>query len=159
MSQQNPIRVFVTHCWQDSDDYSRVFEYLESARNFFYRNTGTPDKPPTSGATEIVRDALRLQIDSAEVVIALASLHATQPDLTIFQMNYAQSRKKPVILMRPFGSSAELPRLLTERANETTEWEQRSLSDAVRRLARQENTARYETIEFNPEDFRDFKRD
>jgi nucleoside 2-deoxyribosyltransferase len=159
MSQQNPFRVFVTHCWQDSDDYSRVFEYLESARNFFYRNTSTPDQPPPSGATEVVRDDLRKQIDGAEIVIALASLHATQPDLTIFQMNYAQSQKKPVLLMRPFGSRMEMSRLLTERANDTAEWEQRSLSDAVRRLARHENTARYETIEFNVEEFKNFKRD
>ena len=33
MSQNNPIRVFVTHSWEVSDDYLRVFEYLESARN------------------------------------------------------------------------------------------------------------------------------
>jgi len=31
--------------------------------------------------------------------------------------------------------------------------------DAIRRLARHENTARYDTIEFNPEDFKDFKLD
>ena len=42
MSQANPIRLFVTHIWEDSDDYLRVFEYLESARNFFYRNTARP---------------------------------------------------------------------------------------------------------------------
>ena len=45
MSQANPIRLFVTHAWELSDDYLRVFEYLESARNFFYRNYSTPDKP------------------------------------------------------------------------------------------------------------------
>jgi nucleoside 2-deoxyribosyltransferase len=159
MSQQAPIRVFVTHAWQDSDDYSRLFEYLESARNFFYRNTGTPDKPPASGTTEVVRDDLRRQIDAAEIVIALASLHAVQPDLTIFQLNYAKSQRKPVLLLRPFGSKQELSKLLTERADETSEWEERGLVDAVRRLARHENTVRFDTIEFNPEDFRDFKLD
>jgi len=38
MSQRDPIRVFVTHSFEESDDYTRVFEYLESARNFYYRN-------------------------------------------------------------------------------------------------------------------------
>ncbi len=159
MSQQNPIRVFVTHCWQESDDYSRLFEYLESARNFYYRNTSTPDKPPPSGGTEVVRDVLRKQIDGAEIVIALAGMYTEQPDLTIFQMNYAQSQNKPVLLLRPFGSRQELPKLLTERADEKIEWEERGMVDAIRRLARQENTARYDTIEFNPDDFRDFKVD
>jgi len=30
MSQANPVRLFVTHAWEASDDYLRVFEYLES---------------------------------------------------------------------------------------------------------------------------------
>jgi hypothetical protein len=159
MSQQAPIRVFVTHCWQDSDDYSRLFEYLESARNFYYRNTSTPDKPPASGDTEAVREDLRQQINAAEIVVALASMYPGQPDLTIFQLNYAKSQKKPVLLLRPFGSRQELPRLLTDRSDESSEWEERGLVDAIRRLARHENTARYDTIEFNPDEFRDFKLD
>lgn len=159
MSQQDPIRVFVTHCWQDSDDYLRVFEYLESARNFFYRNTSTPDKTPGGADSESVRDDLRKQINGAEVVVALASLYAEHPDLTIFQMNYAQSQKKPVLLMRYFGARKEVPKLLTERADDTCDWEERGMVDAIRRLARHENTARYDTIEFNPDDFKDFKLD
>jgi hypothetical protein len=159
MSQQNPIRVFVTHCWQDSDDYGRVFEYLESARNFFYRNTSTPDKPPRAGDTESVREDLRKQINGAEIVIALASLYPLQPDLTIFEMNYGQSQKKPVLLLPPFGSREEPSKLLRDRADDVGHWDERALVDAIRRLARQENTARYDTIEFNPEEFRDFKLD
>ncbi|MGC4027808.1 MAG: hypothetical protein QM696_02885 [Steroidobacteraceae bacterium] len=158
MSQNNPIRIFATHCWQDSDDYLRLFEYLESARNFYYRNTSTPDKPPSSD-TDAVREDLRRQINAAEVVVALPSLYGTQPDLTIFQMNYAQSAKKPVLLLQHFGARRELPKLLTDRANEVTEWEERGIVDAIRRLARHENTARYDTVEFNPEDFKDFKLD
>jgi hypothetical protein len=29
MSQANPLRIFVTHLWETTDDYLRVFEYLE----------------------------------------------------------------------------------------------------------------------------------
>ncbi|HXC61011.1 MAG TPA: TIR domain-containing protein [Steroidobacteraceae bacterium] len=159
MSQKNPIRVFVTHNWHDQDDYLRVFEYLESARNFFYRNTGTPDKAPQAADTESVREELRKQINAAEVVIALASLYLEQPDLTIFQMNYAKSQKKPVVLMRQFGLKSEPSKLLLERADEVPDWEERGLVDAIRRLARGENTARFDTVEFNPDEFKDFKLD
>ena len=159
MSQQNPIRVFVTHHWQDADDYSRVFEYLESARNFFYRNTSTPDKPPAAGNTETIREDLRKQINAAEIVIALASIYTANPDQTIFQMNYGQSQKKPVLLLPPFGSRQDLPKLLRDRADECGQWDERALVDGIRRLARQEATARYDTIEFNPDEFRDFKLD
>jgi hypothetical protein len=157
MSQQNPIRVFVTHNWHDSDDYQRLFEYLESSRNFFYRNTSTPDKPPTAVDTEGVREDLRRQINQAEVVVALPGLYDEHPDLTIFQMNYAQSQKKPVVLMQNFGTSRELPKLLTDRCDDTVAWEERGIVDAIRRLARGENTARFETVEFDPDEFKDFK--
>jgi hypothetical protein len=48
MSQQDPIRLFIAHVWEESDDYTRIFEYLESARNFYYRNTSTPDHRPAA---------------------------------------------------------------------------------------------------------------
>jgi hypothetical protein len=159
MSQQNPIRVFVTHNWHDSEDYSRVFEYLESSKNFFYRNTSTPDVPPAAADTESVRANLRKQIDMSEVVVALASLYASSPDLMIFQMNYAQSQKKPVLLMGYFGTRQDIPKLLTDRANETGEWNERQMVDAIRLLSRGENTQRFDSIDFNPDEFKDFKLD
>jgi len=159
MSQQNPIRVFVTHNWHDSDDYVRVFEYLESANNFFYRNTSTPDVPPAKVDTESVRADLRRQIDAAEIVVALASLYSASPDLTIFQMNYAQSQRKPVLLMGFFGTRQEIPRLLLDRADDNGDWNERRMVDSIRMLARGENTARFDSVEFNPDDFKDFKLD
>jgi hypothetical protein len=159
MSQKNPIRVFVTHNWHDSDDYVRVFEYLESAKNFFYRNTSTPDVPPKAVDTESVRADLRKQIDASEVVVALATLYSASPDLAIFEMNYAQSQKKPVLLMGFFGTRQEIPKLLTDRADEVGEWNERQMVDAIRLLARGENTARFDVVEFNPDDFKDFKLD
>jgi hypothetical protein len=156
MSQANPIRLFVTHLWEDTDDYLRVFEYLESARNFFYRNTSVIDVPP-GGGSDAVRDTLRRQINAAEILIALPNLYEAQPDLTIFQMNHALAQKKPVLLMRHFGMRQDLPQLLLDRATDVGEWEARKLVDAVRRLARGENTARFDVVEFNPDDFKDFK--
>src|SRR5215472_15328476 len=78
MSQANPVRLFVTHVWENSDDYLRVFEYLESARNFFYKNYSTPDRRP-NGDKEALREDLRRQISPVEAVVALSSLHAAQP--------------------------------------------------------------------------------
>jgi hypothetical protein len=147
MSQANPIRVFVTHVWEENDDYLRVFEYLESSRNFFYRNCSTPDKRPV-GDKEALREDLRRQIAAAEAVIALPSLYAKNQDLVTFQLLYAQASDKPVILMKFFGSQAPVPKALADLANETIDWEERGLVDALRRQARHEDTARFDTIEF-----------
>jgi hypothetical protein len=147
MSQANPVRLFVTHAWDFSDDYLRVFEYLESARNFFYRNFSTPDQRP-SGDREAQREALRAQIAPVEAVIALASLNDAQPDLLAFQLAYAQANQKAILLMKHFGSAKPLPKVLTELSNEVLDWDDRALVDAIRRQARHEESTRWDVIEF-----------
>lgn len=150
MSQANPIRVFVTHAWKAHDDYLRVFEYLESARNFFYRNYSTPDKPP-SPDREAEREDLRRQIAPVEAVIALSSLYDLHRDLFTFQLLYAQASNKAVVLMKHFGSQVELPKAIVELSNEVVDWDERALVDAIRREARHEETTRWDTIEFKLE--------
>lgn len=147
MSQADPIRVFVSHVWETSDDYLRVFEYLESARNFFYRNTSTPDRVP-AGDKEGLREDLRRQIKEAEVVILLPALFAKHQDLVTFQALFAQASERPVILLRYFGKDVALPKELTDLATIVVDWDERALVDAIRLAARHENTARYDTIEF-----------
>jgi hypothetical protein len=147
MSQANPVRLFVTHFWQNGDDYLRVFEYLESSRNFFYRNYSTPDKRP-GGDREALREDLRRQISPVEVVIALSSLYEADKDLLTFQLLYAQASHKPVILMKPFGGGREVPKAILDLADEVVEWDERALVDALRRQARHEETTRWDTIDF-----------
>jgi len=147
MSQANPLRLFVTHAWEMSDDYLRVFEYLESARNFFYRNSSTPEQRPT-GDKEAQRESLRRQIKPAEAVVALSSLYDTHQELLTFQLLFAQASHKPVVLMKPFGTRKEVPRPILDLATEVVEWDERALVDAIRRAARHEDTARWDTIEF-----------
>lgn len=147
MSQSNPVRIFVTHAWENSDDYLRVFEYLESQRNFFYRNYSTPERRP-QGDKEALRENLRQQITPAEALIALSSLYQAHQDLLTFQLLYAQASHKPVILLKPFGAAQEVPKALLDLADEVVEWDERALVDAIRRQARHEETTRWDTIEF-----------
>jgi hypothetical protein len=147
MSQVNPIRLFVTHVWEDNDDYLRVFEYLESSKNFFYRNYSTPDHPPAADK-EAQREDLRRQMAPVEAVVALPSLLKAHRDMFTFELLFAQASQKPVILMKPFGSHAELPKAITDLADEIVDWDERALVDAIRRQARHEDTTRWDTIEF-----------
>ena len=150
MSQSNPVRIFVTHAWENSDDYLRVFEYLESQRNFFYRNYSTPERRP-QGDKEALRENLRQQITPAEAIVALSSLYQPHQDLLTFQLLYAQASHKPVILMKAFGVTQEVPKALLDLADEVVEWDERALVDAIRRQARHEETTRWDTIEFKLE--------
>jgi hypothetical protein len=147
MSQNNPIRVFVTHAWETSDDYLRIFEYLESARNFFYKNLSAPDKAP-AGGKEADREELRRQMAQAECVIALPSLYAKQSELLLFELAFAKASDKPVILMRPFGANAVIAKEVTSLSDQTVEWDGRALVDAIKSQARHEESNRWDTIEF-----------
>ncbi len=147
MSQSDPIRVYVTHLWQAGDDYLRVFEYLESARNFRYVSSSAPEQRPV-GDKEALKEGFRTQIAPAEAVIALASLDDQDRDLLRFQLLYTQACQKPVILLARFGEPRPIPRELTELASETVEWDERALVDAVRRQARHEDTTRWDVVEF-----------
>ncbi len=147
MSQADPVRIFVTHCWEAGDDYLRVFEYLESQRNFFYRNFSTPEQRP-QGDKEALRENLRKQIAPSEAVIGLSSLFDTHQEFLTFQLLFAQASHKPVILMKPFGTRREVPKAILDLASEVVEWDERALVDAIRRQARHEDTTRWDTIEF-----------
>lgn len=151
MSQQDPFRIFVTHGWDESDDYLRVFEYLESARGFYYRNCSLPGDVSSSASPETQRESLRGQIAKAEVVVAVASQFSTKSDLLVFEMTFAQATKKPVLLLRPFGAGTTLPRTLTDLANVVLNWDERAVVDAIRELARGERTGRWDVVEFKPD--------
>jgi hypothetical protein len=148
MSHRDPIRVFVTHSFEESDDYVRVFEYLESARNFYYRNCGNLALEPGARSQDVVREELRKQIAAAEVIIALASLYPEQQDLLIFELNYSKASDKPVVFLPLFGREQPKIKTLDGLIDEIVAWDERALVDAVKRQARHEDTTRWDTIEF-----------
>src|SRR5450432_3804683 len=109
MSTPNdPIRLFVTHSWEENEDLSRVFEYLESSRNFHYKST-TLAQAPRPLSNEAQREELRRQIAPSEVVIVLPLSYRREPELVLFQLNFAKSANRPIIAMELFGSSDPLP--------------------------------------------------
>jgi len=148
VSESNPIRVFVTHAFQETDDYLRVFEFLESVDRFFYLNVSKPDNVPTTGGIEAIKDELIRQIKDAEAVIVLPSLYEEKESLGRFLMDAADANSKPMIAIRPFGGLLETPEAVVQRVKEHIEWNDREMVDALKRQARGEDTARWEVLDF-----------
>ena len=143
----NPIRLFVTHSWEENDDYARVFEYLEASGTFYYTNTSQPQaKRPIDKESQ--REDLRRQIAPCEVVIALPAVYRTAPELMLFQMTFAKAADRPVVAMENFGSTEPLAKAIKDLADEVSAWNERSLIDALRRQARHQESTRWDTIEF-----------
>lgn len=148
MSEDNPIRVFVSHNFLEDDDYLRVFEFLEGVDRFFYLNCSKPENVPEAGGLEAAKEELINQIKESEAVIILATHFNDNTELVRFQMDAAEANGKPMIAIRPFGGVGESPQELVERVKEHIEWNEREIADALRRQARLEDTARWDVIDF-----------
>ena len=147
MSEHNPIRVFVTHTFNETDDYLRVFEFLECVDRFYYVNVSKPEEAPEGGIEEI-KDELIQQIKNSEAVFVLPSLWDEQSDLVSYMMDVADANGKPMIVIRPFGHVSPTPAPLVDRCNEHIEWNEREMVDALKRQARLEDTSRWEVVDF-----------
>lgn len=146
ISQQNPVRVFVAHAFVADSDYLRVFEYLESSHNFYYRNCSDPDRKPAD--KEAAKEELRKQITLAEIVIVPAATYKQHFDTVDFVLNCAKGLDKPVLVLQHFGVKEKLAVALEALSDEIIEWNERDIADAIRRQARHEDTSRWDVVEF-----------
>ena len=148
MSESNPIRVFATHNFHESDDYLRVFEFLESVDRFFYINVSRPENVPESGGLQELKDELIAQMKLAETIIVLPSLFEKNEDLVRFMMDVADANNIGMITIRPFGGMQETPPEIVQRCAEHIEWNDREMVDSIKRQGRGEDTSRWEVIDF-----------
>ena len=147
MSEKEPIRVFVSHLFAETDDYLRIFEYLESVDNFFYVNVSKPENMP-SGSSEAFKEELLAQVKESEAVIVLGSLYAQKSDWAQYQIEAAKVNSIPVIAVSSFGGTIVLSQKLVEQADVVVDWNARELVDAIRNKGRKEDTNRWEVIDF-----------
>ena len=148
MSESNPITVFATHTFSENHDYLRLFEFLESVDRFYYINVSKPERIPSSGGLQAIKDELIEQIKKSEAMFVLSSVYEERPDMVKFMMDVADANKKNMIAIRPFGSVAETPAEMIERCQEHIEWNDREMVDSLRRQARGEDTQRWEVLDF-----------
>jgi hypothetical protein len=148
MSESNPIRLFVVHTFSEHPDYLRVFEYLESRPNFYYQNCSNPNSKPASNDGEAIKEELRKQIQLAEIVILPVTLFATNPVLVTFQIDAAKGLKKPVLAIKSFGETLAIRKGLLDKADDIVDWNNRTIAEGVKRLARHDSSGQWEVIEF-----------
>ena len=148
MSENNPITVFASHVFEETFDYLRVFEFLESVDRFFYINVSKPENIPETGGLQAIKDELISQIKASEAVIILSSTYEQRPEIAQFIMDAAEVNRKGMVAIRPFGGVTETPAELVERCQEHIEWNNREIADALLRQARGEDTARWEVLDF-----------
>jgi len=148
VSENNPITVFASHVFEETFDYLRVFEFLESVDRFYYVNVSKPENIPEAGGLQAIKDELISQIKTSEVVIILSSTYEEQPETVKFIMDVAQANRTGMVAIRPFGGATETPAELVERCQEHVEWNNREMADALLRQARGMDTVRWDVLDF-----------
>jgi hypothetical protein len=151
MSEKDPIRLFVTHAFQEHEEYARIFEYLESRDNFFYNNCSDPEFELGPGGQEAIQEEIRRQIKQAEVVLFPLGVHAVKPQLIGFELQVAQAFKKPIIAIQAFGGTVNIPKQALEAADVVVGWDDRIIIDNIRQLARGVDKSQLDVIEFDLE--------
>lgn len=148
MSEDNPIRLFAVHGWQMDEDYRRLFEYLESADNFYYKAISNPDaQSPQGDGVAARRTLIGEALKQTECVICPAGTWERFNDWARFTVDAARALELPVIAIEHFGPK-NIDIRLKGLASSVVGWDSRSIVDAVRREARHEETMRFDTIEF-----------
>ena len=70
------------------------------------------------------------------------------PMLAGFQLDAAEAFKKPILGIQSFGGTVVVDQAIMSRCTDIVEWNDRVIISAIKRLARGEDTAQWETIEF-----------
>lgn len=149
MPENDPIRIFVLHDFAKNEEYSRVYEYLESRDKFFYANCSNPEALQQTDSLEAREDELRKQIKRSEILIyPLGGLKESAP-LVRFQLTIAQSFGKPILVISSFGATISISKELIDIASDKVNWNDRIITDAARKLARGDDTASWDVIEFD----------
>ena len=148
MSENNPIRIFVTHVFEETADYLRIFEFIESDDKFYYLNVSKPENIPEKGGIDAIKEELIGQIKASEVVIVLPATYEDKTDIVNYMMDVAEANDIGVFCIRPFGGLLETPVKLEERAGVPVEWNARQLIDRIKLKGRGEDTQRWEVIDF-----------
>jgi len=149
MSESNPIRLYAVHGWQQDEDYVRLFEYMESADNFFYKTLSDPyAQSPQGDGTAARRSLIGEALKHAEVVVCTAGTWEKYNDWARFTVETARKLDIPVIAVENFGPK-NMDIRLKGHAEEVVGWDSRSIVDAIRREARHEDTTRFDMIEFD----------
>lgn len=127
--------VFICHDWEYSDDYYRICEFLEDARNFAWENLSVPEHAPLD-TDEMLQKNLRDQIRPADVMLVLAGMYTARSRWMDWEMAFARRIGKPIIGIKPWGN-VQVPVVVQDNAVEIVGWNTDNIVSAIRWYAPQ----------------------
>ena len=122
--------LFISHAWKYSDDYKKIVEMLNEAKYFSWKNYSVPEHDPFDEEEDLKR-ALEGQIRPVNAVIIIAGMYANHSDWIEFEVKFAKTSSKPLIVVKPWGQE-RIPLYLQENATVMVGWNTDSIVKAIR---------------------------
>lgn len=131
-------RLFISHAWAYSDDYTRLVSLLESAPRFRWYNYSAPSSKPvvdprTTVGKRKLRSELADQIRPVGCVVILAGMYASYREWIQAEIDIATTWDKPLLGIRPWGAQ-RTPVAVSGAVDEMVAWNTASIVSAIRRL-------------------------
>mgnify|MGYP003328714263 CR=1 FL=1 len=116
--------------------YKKLVNLLEGRGYFNFRNYSVPKEDPLDiygvHYKEKLREAIKDQMRSAQVVLVIAGKYVTYSNSINMELEIAREMGKPVIAIRPHGADA-ISSVAEKVADEIVCWNADSIVDAIRR--------------------------
>lgn len=121
--------LFISHAWNYNDEYYKMVNNLDSVPNFKWRNYSVPEHDPLPNSK--LEERLYNQIRPVNAAIILSGMYVAHSDWILKEIAIAQSMKKPIIGVRPWGQQM-VPQAVQSAATVMVGWNIDSIIGAIR---------------------------
>lgn len=125
--------IFISHSWTYGEHYERLINFLDSDRNFIYKDYSVPKDDPIHNAkdTKKLREAIERKIKPASVILILAGVYASYSTWIQIEIDIAKKYGKPIIAIELWGAE-KTSCAAKEAANQIVGWNSASIIEAIK---------------------------
>lgn len=130
--------VFISHAWKYGDEYNRLVNLLNCAKNFSWKNYSAPSDNPLKNLNgsnvtnkSDITNAIKRKILPSNIVLVISGMYANNREWMEKEIQFAQELGKPIIAIKPFGNTL-MPTYITIVADTIVGWNTDSIVSAIR---------------------------
>lgn len=134
----NHYHIFISHAWKYSDDYQKVVDWINEAKEagiLDWSNYSVPSHDPlidpsTHVGKNKLKELLKNQIAPASKVIVISGMYAAYSDWIDFEIDTSVEKGKYIIGLKPWGQE-RIPIKIQDNADTMVGWNKNSVINAI----------------------------
>lgn len=110
--------IMISHRWSYADDYNSLVEKFKKY-GFSYLDYSVPSHDPLDvNRVNQIKAALREQVRQCNYFVVFAQMAMANSDWCKFEVGVAVEYKKPILSVRPYGYTGNIPLFIQNADNE-----------------------------------------